>query len=171
MFHVHFASQSLVVASRSLQLLIEKRDSDSPVRMPLLRDVFICYSRPFKYSFGRLGNKYRLEENIGTPEPREVHKKVIHDRDRLYAHCDLSVRHPRVSKVGISLRGAGYYWDDYVKLLPSINDVINSAIGLLDAHIEKQGMNDFDSFFDRFESSSSLTEQKPELLNKLYGYE
>lgn len=170
-FYVHFVSQSLVDANRSLQLLIDRSEGNSPVRMPLLRDVFTCYSRPFKFSFGQIGIKYRLEEDIGIPEPREVHEKVIHDRDRLYAHCDLSARHPRVSKFGISLRGAGYYWDDYVKMLPSISDVINNAIALVDIYIKDQGMHDIEAFFAKFESSSDLTEQKPEFLNNLYGYE
>lgn len=169
-FFVHFVSQSLKDAKRSLQLLVERKEEDPHIRMPLLRDSFTCYSRPFKYSHGRLG-RYRLEEDIGTPEPRDVHKKVIHDRDKLYAHCELSVRSPRVSKVGISLIGTGYYWDDYIKLLPSIQDVFDSAIRLVESYVKKEGMADMDTFFSRFESTDSLTDLEPKLLNDLYGYE
>lgn len=169
-FYVHFVSQSLADAKRSLKLLIERQEDDPPIRMPLLRDSITCYSRPFKFSYGQLGLRYRLEADVGTPEPRDVHEKVIHDRDRLYAHCELSVRQPRVSKVGISLRGAGYYWDDYVKLLPGINDVFNSAIKLVEAYIKNEGMADVNAFFSRFESTDGLTELEPKLLNDLHGY-
>lgn len=169
-FYTHFVSQSFADAKRSLQMLIERQEADPPVRMPLLRDSFTCYSRPFKFSSGQLGIKYRLEENVGTPQPKGVHEKVIHDRDRLYAHCELSVRTPRVSKVGISLRGAGFYWDDYFKILPSIRDVFNSATALVEAYIRENGMADGGAFFGRFETTDDLTEKEPKLLNDLYGY-
>jgi hypothetical protein len=170
-FYRHFVSQSLVDAKRSLLMLIERQGDDSPIRMPLLRDSFACYSRPFKFSYGRLGIKYRLEKDVGTPNPKEVHEKVIHDRDRLYAHCELSVRAPRVSKLGISLRGAGFYWNDYVKLLPSINDLFNSATALVEGYIKENGMANAEAFFRRFENADGLADQEPKLLNDLYGYE
>jgi hypothetical protein len=169
-FYVHFVSQSLTDAKKSLQLLVERHEDDPIIRMPLLRDSFTCYSRPFKSSYGRLGINYRIEEDVGTPSPRDVHEKVIHDRDRLYAHCDLSVREPRVSKFGISLKGAGFYWNDYVKLLPSIGDVFNSAITLVKEYIKEQGMTDTVEFFKRFENIKGLTDREPKLLNELYGY-
>jgi hypothetical protein len=170
-FYRHFVSQSLADAKRSLQILIERQEHDPLIRMPLLRDSFTCYSRPFKFSYGRLGIKYRLEEDVGTPNPKEVHEKIIHDRDRLYAHCELSVREPRVSKLGISLRVAGFCWNDYVKLLPNIGDVFNSATALVEAYIKEKGMADADAYFTPFDIDDGLTEQEPKLLNDLYGYE
>lgn len=168
-FYQHFATVSIGEAQRSLGLLMARKDSDPDIRMPLLRDMFTSYSRPFKYSHGRLTKKYRLTEAIGIPVPEEVHKKILSDRDQLYAHCDLSVKAPRVSKLGISLRGAGYYWSDYESLLPSIVILFDNAMSLIRQYIKKENMDDTAAFFKRFEDSKSLTANEPELLNKIYG--
>lgn len=170
-FYVHFASASLEDAKRSLLLLIDRQSNDPPIQMPLLRDAFTCYSRPFKYSHGRLGLKFRLEDDVGTPSPKEVHEKVIRDRDQLYAHCDLSAKDPRVSKLGIGLKGVGFYWNDYVTILPALKNVFDSALALVQSYIESKGMNDIATFFSRFEVADGLSTKEPKLLNQIYGYE
>lgn len=170
-FYVHFASASLEDAKRSLLLLIDRQSNDPLIRMPLLRDAFTCYSRPFKYSHGRLQLKFRLEDEVGTPSPKEIHEKVIRDRDQLYVHCDLSAKAPRVSKLGIGLNGAGFYWNDYVKILPALEIVFNNALLLVQSYIISQGMNDITTFFSRFEVASGLSTEEPKLLNKIYGNE
>jgi hypothetical protein len=170
-FYVHFASASLEEAKRSLLLLIERQSNDRPIRMPLLRDAFTCYSRPFKYSHGRLGLKFRLEDDVGTPSPREIHEKVIGDRDQLYAHCDLSAKSPRVSKFGIGLKGAGFYWNDYVRILPALENVFDNALSLVQSYVVSTGMNDIATFFSRFDVASGLSTEEPKLLNQIYGYE
>jgi len=169
-FYVHFVSASFADAKKSLLLLIDRKKNDPSVRMPLLRDAFTCYSRPFKYSHGQLGVKYRLEDDVGTPCPKEVHDKIIRDRDQLYAHCDLSAKAPRVSKIGIKLKSAGISWNDYAVSLSSISDVFDSALTLTGVYIESQGMNDIISYFSRFEVADGLSTEEPKLLNEMYGY-
>ncbi|MBM4055326.1 MAG: hypothetical protein FJ264_11810 [Planctomycetes bacterium] len=168
--YVHFASVSLEDAKQSLLLLIDRQSNDPLIRMPLLRDAFTCYSRPFKYSYGRLGLKFRLEDDVGTPSPKEIHEKVIRDRDQLYAHCDLSAKAPRVSKFGIGLKIAGFDWNDYVTILPALKNVFDSALALVQSYIESEGMNDIATFFSRFEVVDGLSTKEPELLNQIYGY-
>lgn len=170
-FYLHFASASMSEARKSLGLLIGRKDSDPDIRMPLLRDVFTSYSRPFKNSHGRLTKKYRLTDEIGIPSPKDVHDKILSDRDQLYAHCDLSAKVPRVSNLGISLRGAGYYWSDYESLLPSIEILIENAILLIQRYISKAGMDDPKTFFQRFEDPDAISAKEPELLNQVYGKE
>lgn len=170
-FFRHFVSQSLEDARIAIKLLTERQEKDPEIRMPLLRDGFTCYSRPFKCSYGRLGVKYRLESDVGTPEPKNIHEKIIRDRDQLYAHCDLSARQPRVAKFGISLKGRGYYWEDYMKILPDIASVIENAIELTNSYVNKIGMYDTEEYFSEYEGLHGLCEQEPIFLNKLHEYE
>jgi hypothetical protein len=168
-FFNHFATASIDEAKRSLSLLMSRKDSDPDIRMPLLKDVFTSYSRPFKNSHGRLNKKYRLTEAIGVPSPEKMHKKILNDRDQLYAHCDLSVKQPRVSKFGISLRMAGHYWSDYESLLPIMMTLMDNAMSLIRQYIIREGMDDATAFFQRFEDAEGLSANEPKLLNQLYG--
>ena len=170
-FYVHFVSASLEDAKQSLSLLIDRKSNDPPIRMPLLRDAFTCYFRPFKYSRGRLGMKFCLEKDIGTPCPKEVHDKVIRDRDQVFAHCDLSAKAPRVSKFGIGLKGAGFYWNDYVTILPDLENVFDNALALVKSYIQSKGMDDVATYCGRFEIADGLSTKEPKLLNQIHGYE
>ncbi len=170
-FYRHSVSQSFADAKCSLEMLINRHNTDSAIRIPLLRDTFMCYSRPFKLSRGRLGETYNLKKDIGIPKPKDIHDKVIADRDQLFAHSDISIRQPRVSKLGICIRGTGYYWDDYVKILPDILGLIDYAMVLTESYMNSQGMSDVETYFKHFEKTGGLDEQEPIFLNKLYGYE
>jgi len=169
-FYQYFATASIGDAQRSLSLLMARKDNDPDIRMPLLRDMFTSYSRPFKHSHGRLIKKYRLTDAICIPEPKEVHKKILSDRDQLYAHCDLAVKEPRVSKLGgISLRGVDYYWSDYERLLPSMAVLFDNAMYLIREYTRKENMHDPVIFFQRFEGAKGLTANEPDLLNRIHG--
>ncbi|WP_156777948.1 hypothetical protein [Chlorobium ferrooxidans] len=170
-FYRHFVSQSFADAKISIQLLIDRQKTDPSIRMPLLRDTFMCYSRPFTKSRGRLGVKYCIKKDIGSPAPKMIHDKVITERDQLYAHCDLSPLQPRLSLLGISLKGSGYYWDNYVKILPDILGLIEHAILLTENYTNSLGMSDVKTYFKHFEETGGLEEQEPTFLNELYGYE
>jgi hypothetical protein len=168
-FYVHFALAAIADAKRSMDLLRERIDSDPVLRMPLLRDAVTCYSRPFKASRGRLGKTYRLASEIGEPSPRHVHRKILADRDSLYAHCDLSAKEPRVSVLGIGLKGAGAYWQDYERILPDIQNVFDNAEVLIRKYIAEQGMEDRRRFFARYENPVAVSARTPERLNQLHG--
>lgn len=170
-FYMHFATSSIDEAIKSLNILIDRKDSDQELRMPLLRDSITSYSRPFKSSHGRLEKRYRLTEVVGVPSPVELHNKIIGARDQLYAHCDLSVKAPRVSKIGISFRMAGHYWSDYEMLLPTMAKLMDNALLLIRQYIAKEGMNDVAKFFKKFEEVDALTASEPALLDRLYGNE
>ena len=101
--------------------------------MPLMRDAIISYAALFCKSKGRVFTKRHLESKNFVPDSLlETHKKICTDRDLIFAHCDLGARDPKVSKVGIALRGQGFYWDDYSALLPQFKDLINAVLNRLD---------------------------------------
>lgn len=171
-FYKYLATQCIDEARRSLDLLLARNDTDPDIRMPLLRDVVTSYSRPFKESHARLNKKYRLTAVIGIPSPEEMHNKILSDRDQVYAHCDLSVKAPRSSKLGgFSMRAVGYSWPDYERLLASMVILTDSALSLIRRYVTQEGMDHEVAFFQRFEDSDALTAKEPKLLNQLYGYE
>lgn len=122
-FYVNFATEYINRAKRSLDL-IEKYKGTSELGMPLLRDVIIAYAAPFTNSRGRISNKFRLKENLIPHSLIPVHNKVCADRDQVIGHCDIGARDPRVSLIGTSIRGAGYYWEDYRALIPDLKKLI-----------------------------------------------
>ena len=149
-FYKYLTTQCIDEARRSLDLLLARKDTDPDIRMPLLRDVVTSYSRPFKESHGRLNKKYRLIGQLfGVPSPEEVHNKILSDRDQVYAHCDLSVKAPRSSRLGgFSIRAVGYHWPDYERLLASIAILMDSATSLiLGRYVTQEGMDDEAAFF------------------------
>jgi hypothetical protein len=170
-FYKYLATQCIDEAQRSLALLLSRKDTDHDIRMPLLRDVITSYSRPFKKSYGRLDKKYSLEV-IGIPSPEKVHKKILSDRDQVYAHCDLTAKDPRSSGLGgFSVRAVGYRWLDYENLLADMVILFDGALSLNRQYISREGMDDDVAFFRRFEAPDALTAKEPELLNQLYGDE
>jgi len=124
-FYTSFASEHINRAKRSLDL-VEKYIDTSELRMPLMRDVIIAYAAPFKNSYGRLSNKFSLNNIVNiVPEAFQItHTKICEDRDTIVAHCDLGPRNPRVGIIGISIRMAGYYWEDYQILIPDLKKLI-----------------------------------------------
>jgi len=112
------------------------------LRMPLIRDAIVSYASLFRKSNGRGRTKWNLEAQIFVPdELRDIHEKVCFDRDAVIAHCDLAPRNPIVSTVGIGLRGAGFYWDDYKALIPKLKELIEAVLKRLDSYVTAENMS------------------------------
>jgi hypothetical protein len=122
-FYVNFATEYISRAKRSLDLIEDYKDV-SKLKMPLLRDVIIAYAAPFTNSYGRISNRFHLEEDLIPHSLMPVHRKVCADRDQVIGHCDIGARDPRVSLIGTSIRMAGYYWKDYEVLIPDFKKLI-----------------------------------------------
>lgn len=150
-FYRSFATEYLNRAKRSLELLDHYIDTDPKLRMPLIRDAIISYAALFCKSKGRVFTKWHLESQTFVPDSLlETHKKICTDRNLIFAHCDLRARDPKVSKVGITLRGQGFYWDDYRALLPQFKDLINGVLNRLDAYTEEDNMTTAEDAFQDF---------------------
>lgn len=122
-FHMSFATEYINRAKRSLDL-VEKYKDISGLGMSLIQHAIVSYTAPFTKSFGRVSNKLYLKEDLITNSLMHVHRKVCADRDQVIGHCDIGARDPRVSLIGISIRGKGYYWEDYNALMPDFNKLI-----------------------------------------------
>ena len=55
---------------------------------------------------------------------RTLHKQVLHHRNCIIAHTDISVRAPKLGAYGIMFKGKGYYYEDYLKLAEKMPELI-----------------------------------------------
>jgi len=150
-FYRSFATEYLNRASRSLELLDHYIDVEPKLRMPLIRDAIISYAALFCKSNGRVFTKWHLEsQTFVPPSLLETHKKICTDRDLIFAHCDLGARDPKVSTIGITLRGQGFYWDDYRALLPQFKELISAVLNRLDTYTEDENLKTAEDAFQDF---------------------
>jgi len=95
--------------------------------------------------------KWSLEAQIFVPQHlQEVHNKICTDRDIIIAHCDLGPRNPKVSLIGISLCGKGFYWDDYKALLPHFKELIEAVLKNLESYSAKMNLSSAEEAFQDF---------------------
>ena len=131
-FYVSFVTERFNLAKRSLELLEEYIENDDGLRMALMRDAIVAYVSPFKRTERRAAKNPKLiknglqlsQENLVPRNFQEIHNEICHHRDQIIAHCDINPRNPRVSIFGISIKGKGYYWNDYKALFPKFKELI-----------------------------------------------
>ncbi len=159
-FYTSFATEYLSRAKHSLDLL-EKYDIPE-LRMPLIRDAIVAYAAPFSKSSGRIFTKWSLKEIEGLiPEYLQpIHKKICTDRDEIVAHCDLGPRNPRVGLIGITIRGKGYYWEDYKALIPDFHKLILTVQENLQKYNE-ENFTPQETYFKDFLNPPKCTEEDP----------
>jgi hypothetical protein len=159
-FYMSFATEYLSRAKNSLDLL-EKYEIPE-LRMSLMRDAIVAYAAPFSKSNGRIFTKWSLKEiESFVPSPlQSIHKKICNDRNEIVAHCDLGPRNPRVGLIGICIRMAGYYWEDYQKLIPEFKKLILSVQENLGKY-NKENFTPMESYFRDFLNPPKCTEEDP----------
>jgi hypothetical protein len=141
-YHQSFAREYLGRAREALVLLEHYIELDPNLRMPLMRDAIISYAALFCKSNGRVFTKWNLEAQTFVPQHlQNVHKKICTYRDVIVAHCDIEPRDPKVSLFGISLKGQGFYWDDYKRLIPKFKELINLVLKRLESYAVQENLS------------------------------
>lgn len=161
-FYMSFATEYLDRAKRSLSL-VKKYINEQELRMPLMRDAIVAYAAPFTRSNGRIFIKeFSLEkiESFIPPSLMTVHRKVCADRDQVIGHCDVGVRNPRVGIFGITLKGAGYYWTDYQKLIPEFEKLILAVQENLRKY-NQDNLTPLETYFEEFSNPPACAEEDP----------
>jgi len=151
-FYRSFATENLERAKRSIELLKNYMDRDTKLRMPLMRDAIVAYAAPFRKSKSRTFTTLNLKEieNFIPASLQKTHKKICDDRDTIVAHCDLGPRNPRAGLFGISIRMAGYYWEDYKALLPEFEKLILIVLEKLHQYNIQEGLTTTEATFQDF---------------------
>lgn len=162
-YYRSFATEYLRRAKKSLELLEHYIDIDPNLRMPLMRDAIISYAALFCDSYGRVSKKFNLEAQKFVPKHlQEVHKKICTDRDVIIAHCDLGPRDPKVSTVGISMVGKGFYWEDYRALIPQFKELIQTVLNNLEDYTTQENLSFVEDAFQDFPDPPSAALKDPE---------
>jgi hypothetical protein len=150
-FYRSFAIEYLNRARKSLELIDLYAYRYPELRMPLIRDAIISYAALFCKSNGRVFTKWHLESQKFVPQAlTETHNKICDDRDLIFAHCDLGARDPKVSLIGIALKGKGFYWEDYEALLPQFKELIEAVKNRLEGYAQEVNITSIEQAFQDF---------------------
>lgn len=68
------------------------------VRVALLRDLAVIYSRPFSHNRGHKIPKHILSEKHVPKHLKGIHKRLLDLRNYQFAHTDLTFHKPKVSR-------------------------------------------------------------------------
>jgi hypothetical protein len=138
-YYRSLATDYLERARTALELLNHYFDLDPRLHMPLVRDAIISYAALFGKSKGRVSPKWQLEKKTFVPQHlQDVHRKICDYRDAIIAHCDLNPRDPRVTLVGIVLRGNGL---DYKVLMPKFKELIETVMNNLKLYAKQENIS------------------------------
>ncbi|HAL44468.1 MAG: hypothetical protein A2Y12_11380 [Planctomycetes bacterium GWF2_42_9] len=159
-FFKSFASEYLNRAMSSLNLL--EKHTYRELSMPLIRDAIVAYAAPFSASNGRIITKLSLKEVdcLIPADLQEVHDKIINDRNEIIGHCDLAPRNPRLCFIGIMIKGQGYYWEDYKKILPDFKKLVPAVMDNLEKY-NKIKFVSRDVYFKEYLNVPQCTEENP----------
>ena len=161
-FYMSFATEYLSRTKRSLKLL-EKYMNISELRMPLIHDAIVAYAAPFTKSRGRASTKgfsLREIESLVPGSLQTIHRKICDDRDTIVAHCDLKPRNPRLGLFGITMRGKGYYWEDYRDLIPEFEELISAVQEELQEYNQKT-FGSKEAYSQEFSNPPACVEEDP----------
>jgi predicted nucleic acid-binding Zn ribbon protein len=156
-YYRSFAPAYLKQAKTVLELLDHYIDIDPRLRMPLMRDAIISYAALFRSSNSRVFNKSKwyLKEQTFVPQHlQDIHRKICEDRDSIIAHCDLNPRNPKVTQVGIVLKGKGFYWEDYKALIPQFKELIEAVMNSLKPYVAQENLSSAEKAFQHFNPPS-----------------
>ena len=85
--------------NKALSLLqAVKINMDNPLRAPAFELALIVYSKPYKQSNGitTKKHKHKLDDKCVPDKHRDLHNRILTNRDKMHAHTDLILREPKV---------------------------------------------------------------------------
>lgn len=123
-------------------LSVLKRYRKKDVRYCLLRDVVVCYSRPFSGNKGKLISKHSLQRSFVPKHLQHFHEELMAVRNQLFAHNDYTYRKPKVAKWGDSLHKAfpmsfrGYDYNELDSRVAEIEELVKAVADNLQSEID-----------------------------------
>ena len=79
-------------------LKILKRYRRDDIKVALLRDIAVVYSRPFSLNKGMKGKHCLSEKKYVPAEYRDLHSKLLDLRNKQFAHTDVTFHDPKFMK-------------------------------------------------------------------------
>ena len=97
--YVHFVS-CIGNLNEAWKILHNIKENDGCVLVnPAFQFALIEYSKPYKKSYGEIKKFHKLEndppKHVST-HYLDLHKKIVDDRDKIFAHSDLTVDEAKV---------------------------------------------------------------------------
>jgi hypothetical protein len=115
----------------TLKMLKRYRRDD--IKVALLRDISVIYSRPFSGNRGKTGKNFLSEKKYVPIEYRDLHDKLIDLRNKQFAHTDAIFHDPKFMKwegdkdVAFLMTFKKFDYLDLLRNLKNIEALINSV--------------------------------------------
>jgi hypothetical protein len=119
-----------------------RRYKRKDVRFCLLRDVVVCYSRPFSGNKGKTITKHYLPKSFVPKHLRSFHEELITIRNQLFAHNDYTYRRPKVANWSTPTQKAfpmsfrGYDYDKLDSRIVEIEELVKVVADSLQLEID-----------------------------------
>lgn len=130
-----FAKDDLKDAYRSLEAM--KRYKRGIAISALVKSAIISYSRPFKKCRARDNQYYKLQNDVIPGQYKTLHQKIITYRDQIFAHTDIDLRKPAVTKwkienkAGFAVSCRGFSLKDFLHGTEKMKQLIKRVLSSL----------------------------------------
>ena len=139
-YFLRMYSIDLDTALHTVKMLRRYKRPD--IQSVLLRDVAVCYIRPFSGNKGEHTSSHILRISMHVPKSmRQIHRELYDLRMNQFAHTDLTYYRPRVGKIRFTPASAfamtfrGYDYAGLLRKLPQIEELIRAVEKSVHDHI------------------------------------
>lgn len=72
-----------------------KDNMNNPLRGPAFEFALIVYAKPYNQSYG-ITKKHKLDDKYVPDKHRDLHNRILTNRNQIHAHTDLTLLEPKV---------------------------------------------------------------------------
>lgn len=139
-------SVDMDTALSTLKMLKRYRRDD--IKVALLRDISVIYSRPFSGNRGKTGKHYLSEKKFVPSEYKDLHDRLLDLRNKQFAHTDAVFHDPKFMKwkgdEGVAFI-MSFKTFDYLSLLRNLKKV-ESLIRSVECNINS-AVREYEKYF------------------------
>lgn len=83
--------------NKARDILQDIRDNrGNPLCSHAFEFALVTYSKPYRRRYGLTIRRHKLNEKFIPDKHRDLHDRILKNRDQIHAHTDLSLRDPKV---------------------------------------------------------------------------
>lgn len=137
---IHFVS--CVDWLNNAWVLLKKIESQqsNPLTEAAFRFALVEYCKPYKFSHGSHGRKFKLDTSFILKKHLSLHERIIAARDKNHAHLDISILdaklhiHELMGRRNVSISQNNVCFTEELSNLLQIVDLIETSLEMMYAH-------------------------------------
>lgn len=116
-----------------LQSIRDNRDN--PLCSYAFEFALVTYSKPYKQSKGITKTRHILDKKFVPDKHRDLHDRILKNRDQIHAHTDLSLRDPKVHVENSSYGKIAILCENKINVTAELHN-IDSIIELIEQSLD-----------------------------------